>query len=120
VNLLNTRRCRSSSFNDPKPMAELTLRLPQSLKERVQRLADEEGVSMNQFVALATAEKAASLESASADWQRQVLQAWAKEGEEAAEEAGHDTPAGYLQSLLDRAPDVEPPRKEDRLPSDQP
>ena len=98
-------------------MAKLTLRLPASLKNRIQRLSEEEGVSMNQFITLAAAEKATSLESASADWQRAVLEAWAEEGRTAAQSAGYATGADYLQALLDRAPDARPSRAEDRLPS---
>ena len=97
-------------------MAKLTVRLPNSLKERVQHLSDEEGVSMNQFITLATAEKVGALESAAGEWQRKVLDAWAKRGRSTAKAAGHDDPADYLRELLDRAPDVEPPRDEDRIP----
>jgi len=98
-------------------MAKLTLRLPESLKERIQHLASEEGVSMNQFITLAAAEKVGALESASGTWQRRMLRAWAEEGRAAAEEAGYDSPAEYVQALLERAPDVASPREEDRLSS---
>jgi len=37
------------------------LRLPRSVKEAVERLAREEGISINQFVATAVAEKLAAL-----------------------------------------------------------
>jgi hypothetical protein len=40
------------------------LRLPRSLREAVQRYAKEDGVSMNQFMATAVAEKLSALESA--------------------------------------------------------
>ncbi len=40
------------------------LRLPRSLKEAVERLSKEEGTSINQFVAIAVAEKVSALETA--------------------------------------------------------
>ena len=40
------------------------LRLPRSLKEAVARLSREEGTSMNQFVAMAVAEKVSALQTA--------------------------------------------------------
>jgi len=40
------------------------LRLPRSLKAAVERLSRQEGTSINQFVALAVAEKVSALETA--------------------------------------------------------
>jgi hypothetical protein len=40
------------------------LRLPRSLKEAVERLSKEEGTSINQFVAMAVAEKVSALQTA--------------------------------------------------------
>ncbi len=40
------------------------LRLPRSLKEAVERLSREDGTSMNQFVAMAVAEKVSALRTA--------------------------------------------------------
>ena len=40
------------------------LRLPRSLKAAVKRLSSEEGTSINQFVAMAVAEKVSALETA--------------------------------------------------------
>jgi hypothetical protein len=40
------------------------LRLPRSLKEAVERLSKEEGTSINQFVAVAVAEKVSALATA--------------------------------------------------------
>jgi hypothetical protein len=40
------------------------LRLPRSLKKAVERLSREEGTSINQFVAMAVAEKVSALETA--------------------------------------------------------
>jgi predicted nucleotidyltransferase len=42
-------------------MGTLSLRLPDSLHERVRRLAKRDGVSVNHFIAMATAEKSAAL-----------------------------------------------------------
>ena len=41
------------------------LKLPRSVKAAAQRLAQEDGVSLNQFIAAAVAEKVGSLQSAS-------------------------------------------------------
>ncbi|MBI5719981.1 MAG: Arc family DNA-binding protein [Burkholderiales bacterium] len=41
------------------------LRLPRSVKTAVEKLAREEGISMNQFVATAVAEKLAAMKTAS-------------------------------------------------------
>ena len=49
------------------------LRLPQSLKETVERLSREDGTSINQFVATAVAEKISALET-NGDYR--LLQAW--------------------------------------------
>ena len=40
------------------------LRLPQSLKETIERLSREDGTSINQFVAMAVAEKVSALQTA--------------------------------------------------------
>ncbi len=40
------------------------LRLPQSLKDSVERLSREDGTSINQFVAMAVAEKVSALQTA--------------------------------------------------------
>ena len=40
------------------------LRLPRSLKKAVQRLSQQEGTSINQFVVMAVAEKVSTLETA--------------------------------------------------------
>ena len=44
-------------------MGALSVRLPESLHDRVRQLADEEGISMNQLVMLAVAEKMARLDA---------------------------------------------------------
>lgn len=45
-------------------MSTLSLRLPDSLHKQVRELAKKEGVSINQFIATATAEKLAALMTA--------------------------------------------------------
>lgn len=42
-------------------MSTLSLRLPDSLHRRVKELASQEGISINQFIATAVAEKMAAL-----------------------------------------------------------
>lgn len=42
-------------------MSTLSLRLPKSLHEQIRQLAKNEGISINQFIASAAAEKMASL-----------------------------------------------------------
>jgi uncharacterized protein (DUF1778 family) len=42
-------------------MSALSLRLPKSLHEQLRELAKEEGISVNQFVMLAVAEKVAAI-----------------------------------------------------------
>ena len=42
-------------------MSTLSLRLPNSLHDRVRKLADAEGVSINQFISTAVAEKMSAL-----------------------------------------------------------
>jgi len=41
----------------------LSLRIPRSMHEQLRELAEEEGISVNQFVALAIAEKIATLKT---------------------------------------------------------
>ena len=97
-------------------MGALNLRLPASLHERARRLAEQEGISLNQFSLLALAEKSALLEAGvsslpSADLV--YLEARARRGRERAEAEGK-TARQLLGELLDRVPDVEPD-EHDRL-----
>jgi predicted DNA-binding protein len=48
-----------------KKAAHYALRLPLSLKEKVEQLADQDGISINQFISTAVAEKIAALEATS-------------------------------------------------------
>ncbi len=42
-------------------MSTISLRLPDSLHKQIRRLASEEGISINQFISTAAAEKLAAL-----------------------------------------------------------
>ncbi len=48
-----------------KKAAHYALRLPLSLKDKVEQLADQDGISINQFISTAVAEKIAALEATS-------------------------------------------------------
>lgn len=72
------------------------LQLPQSLKETAARLAIEDGVSLNQWIISAVAQKIGAVESAD-DFLR-ARAGTAKRGD--------------LTRLLDRAPDVSPAPKD--------
>ncbi|MDK4718720.1 toxin-antitoxin system HicB family antitoxin [Rhizobium sp. CNPSo 3968] len=74
------------------------LQLPQSLKETAARLAQEDGVSLNQWIISAVAQKIGAVETAS-----EFLKARAA-----------TTKRGALSGLFDKAPDV-PPLKEDTI-----
>jgi len=47
-----------------KPQSTYPLRLPRSIKQEVERRAREDGISVNQFVATAVAEKLAAMNTA--------------------------------------------------------
>lgn len=72
-------------------MTTMSLRLPQSLHETLRELARKEGVSMNQLISTAVAEKIAALMA------EDYIQARARRGSRAAYEAA-----------LARVPAVEP------------
>lgn len=75
------------------------LQLPQSLKETASRLAEEDGVSLNQWIVSAVAQKIGAVQTAA---------------EFLAERAG-TSQRGALTKLLERAPDT-PPAPTDTLP----
>jgi hypothetical protein len=77
--------------------ASYPLKLPMSVKVAAQRLAKEDGVSLNQWIAVAVAEKVGSVETA-ADFLRR--------------RAGDAHPSN-LTAFLDRAGD-EPPSATDK------
>ncbi|MCA9973490.1 MAG: toxin-antitoxin system HicB family antitoxin [Anaerolineales bacterium] len=69
----------------------LSLRIPKTLHSQVRELAEEEGISMNQFVMLAIAEKVATLQAID------YLEERARRGSRE-----------KLLAVLAKAPDVEP------------
>lgn len=78
-------------------MSTLSLRLPNTLHEQAKTLAQKDGISLNQFITLAVAEKTASLTT------KEYLEQRAKRGSREA-----------LLAFLAEAPDVEP-EEYDRL-----
>jgi hypothetical protein len=78
-------------------MSTLSLRLPESLHKHVKELARREGISINQFVATAVAEKMSALLT------EEYLQ----------ERARHGSRAEY-EAALAQVPDAEPDER-DRL-----
>ena len=72
-------------------MTTLNIQLPDSLYKNLQKLAEQDGVSMDQFVVLAVAEKISALTTES------YLQARANRGDRLKYEA-----------VLAKVPDVEP------------
>ena len=81
-------------------MSSLSLRLPDSLHEKIRELAERENISINQFIAMAVAEKTAAL----------LTVDYLKERAERADEK-------ILDRLLERVPDA-PPAPGDELPGD--
>lgn len=78
-------------------MSTLSVRLPDSIHREVRELAREDGVSINQFISLALAEKVSSIRTLD------YLKRRAKQGS-----------ASDLLAILDSAPDVEP-EEHDRI-----
>lgn len=78
-------------------MSNLSLRLPESLYKQVKELAKKEGVSINQFVTTALAEKLSALMT------QDYLEARARRGDR-----------GVFERVLEKVPDAEP-EKRDRL-----
>ena len=72
-------------------MSTLSVRLPDSLHKQIKKLAKQEGISMNQFIALAVAEKLSALMTV------EYLEERARRGSRAKYEA-----------VLKKVPDVEP------------
>jgi hypothetical protein len=72
-------------------MSTLHLTLPQSLREQVEALAQQEGISINEFITLAVAEKLATL--ATADYLAERAKRGSRE---------------KLLAVLAKAPDVNP------------
>lgn len=79
-------------------MSTLSLRLPDSLHRKIRELAERDDISINQFIAIAAAEKAAALLTV-----------------KYLEERGHRGDAAVFDRVLARVPDV-PPLPGDELP----
>ena len=58
------------------PMSSYALRLPASIKAEAEKLATEEGTSLNQFVATAVAEKVSALRTARSFAERKGRADW--------------------------------------------
>jgi hypothetical protein len=80
--------------------ATYPLKLPQSIKTAAARLAREDGVSLNQWIATAVAQKIGAVETAAEFFRRRASGADEKD----------------LLSVLDKVPDV-PPAPDDLLPA---
>ena len=78
-------------------MSVLSLRLPASVHKQLRTLAAQEGISINQFITLAIAEKMATIDT------KNYLQERAKRGSRE-----------KLLAVLAKAPDIEP-EEADRL-----
>lgn len=78
-------------------MSKISVRVPNSLRSQIEKAAEKEGVSMSQFMAMAAAEKIASLDAKS------YLEDRAERGRRE-----------KLLRVLEKAPDVEP-EEYDRL-----
>ena len=72
-------------------MSTMSLTLPQSLQAQVEALAQQEGISVTEFITLAVAEKLATL--ATADYLTERAKRWSRD---------------KLLAVLAKAPDVEP------------
>jgi HicB family len=57
--------CRQMSTNPSSNTSRFSLRLPRSLEQAALRLSKQDGTSMNQFVAMAVAEKVAAIDAVS-------------------------------------------------------
>jgi hypothetical protein len=78
-------------------MSTISLRLPDSLHEQIRKLASADGISINQFISTAAAEKLAALMTID------YLEERAKRGTRE-----------KFEAALERLPDVEP-AEEDKL-----
>jgi len=81
--------------------ATYPLKLPASIKAAAAHLAKEDGVSLNQWIAAAVAQKVGAVETAAAFFQRR---------------AGKATPDD-LRRIMDKVPDA-PPALDDTFPPD--
>lgn len=77
---------------------ELSVRLPSYLHREIRELAEREGISMNQFIATAAAEKLSSLKTL--DYLKERAARGSRE---------------KFERVLAKVPDVEPPDERDRI-----
>lgn len=91
-------------------MSTLSLRLPDSLHDELRRLAEQEGISINQFIASAAAEKLSALRTAS--YLKQRARKGSRKEFEAVLAKVPDVPAPEWDSLESSAPNksVKPTR----------
>jgi len=75
----------------------MSIRLPDSLHKQVKKLAEQEGISMNQFITLAVAEKMSAL--VTVDYLKERAKRGSRE---------------KFEAVLAKVPDVEP-EEHDRL-----
>nr|HID59554.1 toxin-antitoxin system HicB family antitoxin [Desulfobacterales bacterium] len=78
-------------------MITMSIRLPDSLHKQVKKLAEQEGISMNQFITLAVAEKMSAL--VTVDYLKERAKRGSRE---------------KFEAVLAKVPDVEP-EEHDRL-----
>lgn len=83
-------------------MSAISVRLPESLHEAVRDLAQRENVSINQFIALALAEKVSALKT------EEYLSARALRGQRS-----------KFDAALDKAPDIEPEAHDQLWPGEK-
>jgi predicted transcriptional regulator len=79
-------------------MSAFNIRLPESLHRALRELAEQEGVSMNQFITQALAEKIAALQT-----------------EEYLQKRGNQGSRTAFETAMSKVPDIEPERDADRL-----
>lgn len=72
-------------------MSTLSVRLPESLHKKIKELAEQEGVSMNQFITLAVSEKMSAL--LTVDYLKERAEKGSKQ---------------EFKNIMDQVPDVEP------------
>ena len=72
-------------------MSTLSVRLPDSLHKRIKKMAEGEGISMNQFITLAVTEKVSALMTV------EYLESRARRGDRE-----------KFEAVLENVPDVEP------------
>ena len=76
-------------------MSTMTVRLPESLHEKIKQLAQDEGISINQFLVVAAAEKMSALMT------EDYLQNEAKQGKRK-----------DFDSFMSKVPDAEPAKRD--------